>query len=153
MRTQTEILADVKKLAVEYYQATGKPLGVTGEIAEAEAAQKLDLDLLAARSPGYDAQRRRGGKTERIQIKGRWKKDDAGWGRVPAINTDKEFDSVLLVLMHKDYELHEIWEASREAVVSRLDQPGSKARNLRRSMGVAQFKSIARRVWPPADQG
>jgi len=28
------ILADAKRLAVEYYQLTGIPLGVTGEVAE-----------------------------------------------------------------------------------------------------------------------
>ena len=28
------ILADVKPLAAEYYRLTGKPLGVTGEVAE-----------------------------------------------------------------------------------------------------------------------
>lgn len=40
------ILADVKRLAVEYYAATGKPLSVTGELAECEAAHKLGLDWL-----------------------------------------------------------------------------------------------------------
>lgn len=29
-----EILATVKPLAAEYYRLTGKPLGVTGEVAE-----------------------------------------------------------------------------------------------------------------------
>jgi hypothetical protein len=33
-----ELLHEVKSLAREYYELTGKPLGVTGEIAEYEAA-------------------------------------------------------------------------------------------------------------------
>jgi hypothetical protein len=38
-----EILAAVKPLAAEYYRLTKKPLGVTGEIAEYVAAEKLNL--------------------------------------------------------------------------------------------------------------
>lgn len=62
-----EILAAVKPLAVEYYQLTGKPLGVTGEVAEYVAAEHLGLELCAARNMGFDAKR----GEERIQIKGR----------------------------------------------------------------------------------
>lgn len=143
------ILNDVKALASEYHACTGKPLGVTGEIAEFEAARLLGLTLEDARSPGYDAIRTRDGETQTIQIKGRWKRAGAAWGRVSAINTDKPFDIVMLVLMRSDeYEVHEIWEADRDAVIARLDAPGSKSRNERRSMGVSQFKTIARRVWP-----
>tara|TARA_R110000787_G_C13310530_1_gene435456 strand:- start:342 stop:881 length:540 start_codon:yes stop_codon:yes gene_type:complete len=148
MKSEIEILRQVKKLAVDYYELTGKPLGVTGEIAEAEAAEHLGLTLTEARTAGYDAIRNSGRRLCKIQIKGRWKQQGTKWGRVGSINTDKEFDSVMLVLMHKKYELAEIWEADREAVVARLDRPGSKSRNERRSMGVAQFKSIATRVWP-----
>jgi hypothetical protein len=61
------ILADVRHLAVQYYQLTGKPLGVTGEVAEYVAAEKLGLTLAPARTKGYDATR----GEERIQIKGR----------------------------------------------------------------------------------
>jgi hypothetical protein len=142
------IIAQVKKLAADFHAITGKPLGVTGEIAEHEAADALGLDLMAARSPGYDAERTCLGKIERIQIKGRWKRDGKSWGRVPSIATDKPFDIVMLVLLREDYELFEIWEASRDAVIARLDEPGSKSRNERRSMGVSQFKTIAKRTWP-----
>jgi hypothetical protein len=50
-----EILSDIKTLAVEYYQLTGKPLGVTGEVAEYVVAQTLGLELAPPRTPGYDA--------------------------------------------------------------------------------------------------
>ena len=33
-----EILSEAKKLAQKYRAATGKPLGITGEVAEYEAA-------------------------------------------------------------------------------------------------------------------
>ncbi|GHE96499.1 hypothetical protein GCM10016455_16100 [Aliiroseovarius zhejiangensis] len=146
-RSEIAILEEVKSLAVEYYHLTGKPLGVTGEIAEMEAASLLGLDLAAARTAGFDAYRTRKDRKEKIQIKGRWKKDGTSWGRVSKIIADQEFDAVQLVLMHGNYDVFEIWEASREDVVERLDAPGSKARNQRRSMGVSQFKSIAELVW------
>lgn len=50
-----ELLREAKKLAQEYYLITGKPLGITGEVAEYEAARLLGLELSAARQSGYDA--------------------------------------------------------------------------------------------------
>ncbi|WP_256574037.1 hypothetical protein [Pseudomonas sp. NFACC24-1] len=38
-----EVLRDAKVLARRYYRLTGKPLGITGEVAEYEAATKLGL--------------------------------------------------------------------------------------------------------------
>lgn len=148
MRSANEILGDVKALAIEYYAATGKPLGVTGEIAEAEAARLLRLDLTDARAPGFDALDMNTSPPERIQIKGRRIGPRGIWGRVPAINLAHDFDSVMLVLLASDYTVAEIWRTGRGAVVDRLSAPGSKARNERNSMGVSQFKSIAERIWP-----
>jgi hypothetical protein len=47
------ILAAVKPLAAEYYRLTGKPLGVTGEVAEYVAAEKLKLVLVPPRTAGH----------------------------------------------------------------------------------------------------
>lgn len=147
-RTAKDILADVRKLAVEYYQLTGKPLGVTGEIGEFEAAEKMGLELKAARAIGYDAIRH-DGSCRQIQIKSRWRPDGVrSHDRVGTINISKQFDSVMLVLMSGDYEVQEIWEAGRQAVIDRLTAPGSKSRNERGQMGVSQFKFIAEKVWP-----
>ena len=149
-RDQGYILADVKRLAAEYYRATGRPLGVTGELAEFEAARKLNLELADARTAGYDAIRRTNDRVEKVQIKGRRIKggDSLYRGRVGKIDLKKCFDIVVLVLMNEDYEAVEIWEASRNKVETRLTAPGSKARNDRGSLDISQFKSIAKRVWP-----
>ena len=146
-RTKKDVLAEVKALAVEYHELTGKPLGVTGEIGEFEAAEIMGLELEEARSAGYDARRHKG-PYRRVQIKSRWKREGKKWGRVSRIDTSKEFDSVMLVLMHGEYEVHEIWEAGRDTVIERLTAPCSKARNERGQMGVSQFKAIAKKVWP-----
>ena len=151
-RKPIEILRDVKALAVEYYAATGKPLGVTGEIAEVEAAHLLGLDLEDARSPGDDATRSIGDTVETIQIKGRWKRAGASWGKVPSINTTHSFDTAMLVLLEGDaFTLRGIWQMPRDQVLAILDAPGSKARNERRSMNVSKFQSAATRVWPFED--
>jgi hypothetical protein len=140
-----EVLADAKRLAVEYYKLTGKPLGVTGEVAEFVAAENLGLQLVSARTHGYDALR----GSERIQIKGRahGKKTDSGQ-KIGAIRTDAAGDAVLLVLLdNATLETREIWEASFEAVLRRLKIPGSKAR-ARGVLSVPEFKAIGRRTWP-----
>ncbi|MDE0057823.1 MAG: hypothetical protein OXI22_19400 [Defluviicoccus sp.] len=54
-RTKKDILAEVKALAVEYHELTGKPLGVTGEIGEFEAAEIMGLTV-----PGSKARNERG---------------------------------------------------------------------------------------------
>jgi hypothetical protein len=61
------ILEKAKQVAVEYYRATGKPLGVTGEVGEYEAARLLGK-LAGAREPGFDAE---GPDGKRYQIKAR----------------------------------------------------------------------------------
>ena len=141
------ILRAVKPLAIQYHDLTGKPLGVTGEIAEYEAARIMGLELLAARSKGYDETKRKGGRIHRIQIKGRFKHDGRRWGRMPSMNIEKMFDSAMLVLLIGEYEVTEIWRASQRAIIKCLREPGSKARNERNSMSVSQFKAIAELVW------
>ncbi|MEI9978404.1 MAG: hypothetical protein WDN23_05285 [Edaphobacter sp.] len=46
------ILHDAKRLAQQYRRAAGKPLGITGEVAEYEAARLLRLRLTDARQAG-----------------------------------------------------------------------------------------------------
>jgi hypothetical protein len=60
-----------KRLAQEYRALTGKPLGITGEVAEYEAARVLGVELTPARQAGYDAVETRNGSMHRLQIKGR----------------------------------------------------------------------------------
>jgi hypothetical protein len=145
-----EILATVKPLAVEYYQLTGKPLGVTGEIAEYVAAEILGLTLVPARTIGYDALR----GTQRIQIKGRAYGKNAKPGqRMSRIKTDAPCDTVLLVLLdNATLDPREMWEAPFSSVAKRLAHPGSKSRE-RGVLGVSEFKGLplARRVWPDAE--
>ncbi|WP_411839938.1 DUF6998 domain-containing protein [Paracoccus sp. ME4] len=143
-----QILAEVKPLAAEYYRLTGKPLGVTGEVAEYLAATILDLELAPARTAGYDALRRNGGLVEKIQIKGRAYGENANPGqRLGRIKLDADCDVVMLVVMDSaTLEAREILEASYADVVEVLSRPGSRARD-RGQLGIATFRAISRTIW------
>lgn len=143
-----ELLRQVKELAIEYYDITGKPLGVTGEIAEVEAADKLKLRLCAARNDGYDAVRQSGSGPRRIQIKGRRLLESSKPGqRLGGIKLTKEWDSVLLVILDDNYSAVAMYEADRPDVERELLKPGSRARNERGALSVTKFRSISRCVW------
>lgn len=145
-----EILATIKPLAAEYYRLTGKPLGVTGEVAEYVAAEVLGLDLAPARTAGYDATRKRpDGTVERIQIKGRASGPTSKTSqRLGTLKRDAACDVVLLVLLdNATLDLRQIWEASYPAVVTLLEREGSKSRE-RGALGVSEFKRVAVQVWP-----
>jgi hypothetical protein len=142
------ILGEAKRLAQEYRRLTGKPLGITGEVAEYEAARILGLELTPARQAGYDAVERRDGTEWRLQIKGRCLLDNCKPGqRLGSIRIEKEWDAVLMVLLNQDFDAVEIYEADRAPVVAVLTAPGSKARNERGAMAVSKFKSIGRLRW------
>lgn len=142
------ILKDAKQLARRYRALTGKPLGITGEVAEYEAARLLGVQLTPARNAGYDATEKREGRTRRLQIKSRCLLPGAKPGqRLGSIDRTKQWDAVLMVLLDENFDAIEIHEASRKAVLAALVAPGSKARNERGALGVNKFKAIGKLRW------
>ena len=140
------ILADVKLLAKRYLALTGRPLGVTGEIAEFEAVRLLGLRLAPVRQSGWDALDPTTGI--RNQIKGRVLKPDAGPGqRLGSLTAAKEWDAVLLVILDENYEAQVIWEAARDATLARLERPGSRARSERGQLGVQELIRVSKLRW------
>jgi len=143
-----EILGQAKGLARDYYALTRKPLGITGEVAEYEAARVLGVELTPARQAGYDAIERNENSVRRVQIKGRCLLPNCKPGqRLGSIDKSKEWDSVMLVLLDGNFDAKEIYEAERSKVIDALEAPGSKARNERGQLGVSKFKSIAKLRW------
>ena len=140
------LLDAARDAATAYYLLTGKPLGITGEIGEYEAARLLGLQLVSARTPGYDAI---GPDDRRIQIKARMfdPSKPLGGQRMGSIKQDSDFDTVMLVMLDMAYQPWVIWEAQRDGVLSALSLPGSISRNERGALAVAKFKSIATEVW------
>ena len=144
------LLGEAKRLAREYRELTGRPLGVTGEVAEYEAARLLGIELSPVRQSGYDAVRKTtAGRPQRLQIKGRCILPGSRPGqRVGSIDLTKKWDVALLVLLDEHLEATAIYEASRAKVTAALSISGSKARNERGQLGVSKFKSIGKQVWP-----
>jgi len=146
------VLQKAKRVAEEYRALTGKPLGITGEVAEYEAAQKLGLELTPARQAGYDAlEHRPDGTVRRLQIKGRCMLPGCKPGqRLGRIDRKKDWDALLMVLLDENFDAVEIYEAERIDVLRELATPGSVARNERGALGVSKFKAIGRLRWSRA---
>lgn len=146
------LLKQTKVVAQAYQDLTGRPMGITGEVAEYEAARLLGLKLCPARQPGYDALESLPSRVKRVQIKGRRFGANAKPGqRIGSIDVDnKNWDTVLLVLLDEGSEATGIWEAKRKAVINALQSGKSIARNQRHSLSVPQFIRIAQQRWPVA---
>jgi hypothetical protein len=149
-----ELLAQAKLISQRYRALTGKPLGITGEIAEYEAARILGLQLVPARQAGFDAIENRDGKLVKIQIKGRcFTEGNIGGQRLGSIDITKEFDTVVLILLNDKFEAYQIYEAERDAIIRALSVPGSKSRNERGALSVSKFKAIGKLKWPSKGNG
>ena len=102
------LLAQAKQIAQRYYRLTGKPLGITGEVAEYEAARILGVTLTPARQAGYDATETVRGKTRTLQIKGRCLPNGCTPGqRLGSIQPEKQWDAVLMVLLDSEFNAQE----------------------------------------------
>ena len=143
-----EVLRKAKVLAQRYRELTGKPLGITGEVAEYEAARILGVKLTPARNAGFDATERKNGATRKLQIKSRCLLQNCKPGqRLGSIDIEKDFDAVLMVLLDENFEATAIYEAERSAVIRAIKAPGSKSRNERWALGVNKFKAIGQLRW------
>ncbi|MDE1151048.1 MAG: hypothetical protein PW788_00805 [Micavibrio sp.] len=144
------ILEQAQKVAVEYYNLTGKPLGITGEIGECLVAKYLNVELAPPRAPGYDAIDRNTG--ELIQIKARklagTNRKQAG--RVGAIKMDHEWHTTVLVILDDRFEAVAIYKATRAKLEEAIRRPGSKSR-ARGALAITHFISLADKVWPPVE--
>jgi hypothetical protein len=149
-----DVLAKAKVLAQQYRALTGKPLGITGEVAEYEASRILGVKLTPARQAGYDAVETVDGAERRLQIKGRCVLPGSKPSqRLGSIDVEKDFDAVLLVLLDGDFNATFIYEAERADVLRELAAPGSISRNERGALGVRKFVSIARLRWQRSKSG
>ncbi|UAY53201.1 DUF6998 domain-containing protein [Ferruginibacter albus] len=145
--TAKKILAEVRPLAVEYYNKTGRPIGITGEVAEYEAIRLLGYEVAPARQEGYDAIKKTGGKEFKIQIKGRSANEKSRSQKLGRISLKKEWDLVDFVWLDSEYNPVKIYQASREKIEAALTAPGSKSRNEKGQLNVSQFKKIAKVIW------
>jgi hypothetical protein len=142
-----KLIAQARVLAAEYRRTMGKPLpGISNEIAEYDAVKLLQLEPKPEGEGGYDAiDPNRDGK--KIQIKSRTIFDESKTGqRIGQLKLDKNWDSVVLVVMDEDYEPYEIYEAERDDILEYVGK-SSSSRAKRGAMSVARFKIIGRLAW------
>jgi hypothetical protein len=148
---EEKLISQARLLAAEYRRTMGKPLpGVSNEIAHHDAIRLLQLQPAEQVDAGFDAvDPARGNR--RIQIKSRTIFDESKSGqRIGQIKVDKEWDSVVLVLMDEEYEPYEIYEAERDELLEYMDKTSS-SRAKRGALSVARFKIIGRLAWTRED--
>ena len=143
-----KLISEARRIAAEYRRTTGKPLGISAEIARHDACHHLDLETQED-ALGYDAVGLSGERKDcRFQIKGRAIFDEKKSGqRLGQIKTEQDWDKILLVLMDEDFATTEIYEASRKEILADIDEVGSNNRSKRGAMSVARFKRLAHLVW------
>ncbi len=143
-----KLISEARRIAAEFRRTTGKPLGISAEIANHDACTFLQLEAQDD-AVGYDAIGLHGSrKGHRFQIKGRAIFDEKKGGqRLGQIKPDQEWDKILLVLMDEEFETTEIYEASREDILNDLDDASTSNRSKRGAMSVARFKRLAQLVW------
>jgi len=135
-----ELFKQVKILAKKYYELTGKPLGVTGEVGEFEVARLLGVQLCGPRQPGHDGLRLSENGQCQLSIKSvRFPPSrEASW-RIGTIDLEAQWDAVLMVLLDLDFEPREIWEADR---VSAHCAPGITRANRSQGKGIQENRQM-----------
>jgi len=146
-----KLMVEARKLAAEFRKTTGKPLGISGEIARFDAARLMELEMIDQPGPGgYDAVGKEGTPRagKRIQIKGQTITGETKSGqRIGQLKVDQEWDSVMLVIMNEEYNPIEIYEAQRDVLQGDMNKTGASKRSKRGAMTVAKFKIIGKLVW------
>jgi hypothetical protein len=134
-------------LAADYCKLTGKPLGVTGEVAECMAAEILGLALAPPRDSRIRRNQGHAAGQASNSDQGRAFGEGAKPGqRLGTIKPGAPCDIVILFLLDNGtLETREIWEAPIAAMEERLAFPGSKARG---ALRINEFKRLARLIWP-----
>ena len=155
-----KLMTEARKLAADFRRATGKPLGISNEIAVHDVIRLLKLVPAEPGAGGYDAIGTGSREGKYIQIKGRTLFSDPsrdskggkkGGQRIGQIKAEQDWDSIMLILMDDNYEPWEIYEAGREAILE-ASAEGSAKRAKRGAMSVARFKAIGELVWSRESQ-
>jgi hypothetical protein len=117
-----KIISEASKIALDYEKLTGRKLGITGEVGEVLACDKLKLQLSTDNlSAGYDAMDNKGKK---YQIKTR--RLERGKGRLGHFSKHK-FDYAVLVLLDEDYKISKLYHTDYKKLEPLLNK--QKKRN------------------------
>lgn len=137
----SEFVEALRQLAHEWKRRFERGLGITPELAELYACQKLRLKRMPPGNRGFDAVDKEG---KRYQIKGRAPNQGDvvnPSGRLGRF-VNFSFDYALLVILGSDLRPREIWCASTEAL--KVEQ--ARVRNKRAGIHIATFLRIGERI-------
>lgn len=141
-----KLIDQTRKLAAEFKRSTGTMLPVSGEIARFDVSHHLGLTLCQDQNCGYDAIGTGSRENLRVQIKSRVIGDAVKPGhRIGQLNTNGNWDIVILSLMDNDFEPIEMYELTREEVIDAI-KPDNKS-SKKGAISVAKFKIIGLLVW------
>ena len=141
-----KLIEETRRLAAEFRRSTGTMLPVSGEIARYDVSHQLGLNLVTTPC-GYDATGKHNFTGKRILIKSRVIGETVKSGhRIGQLNTDGNWDLVILSLMDNNFEPVEMYMSTREEIIEALTNPASK-RGKRGAISVAKFKIIGDLVW------
>lgn len=143
-----KLISETRRLAAEYRRSTGQVLPVSGEIARYDAARLLDLKLCEPGTAGVDAIGSGSREGQRVQIKARvMTQEHKSGARLGQINTQGDWDTLLLVILDDNYETTEIYEASREELDDAITASEQSNRARRGALSVAKFKNVGWLAW------
>lgn len=143
-----KLMAEARRLAREYREATGRSLPISAEIAKYDAVRLLELDPDDQSGVGYDAVGTGPRAGRRVQIKGRAIFDERKTGqRLGQLKLDHEWDLLVVVLMDKHFEPCEIYEVERGEVELALRDTAGSRRKRRGALSVARVKIIGHLAW------
>lgn len=142
-----KLIEETRRLAAEFRRTTGTMLPVSGEIARYDASHHLNLALNEQAAKGVDAIGKDKREGLKVQIKGRVIGDAVKSAhRIGKLNTDGEWDLIVLSLMDNDFQPQEMYEATREEILEALSDATS-SQNRRGAISVARFRIIGKLVW------
>ena len=147
LKNVSDIIPEVKRLASLYYKRLGRPLGVTGEIAEYEVIKKFGYNPAEPRATGHDSYRVINKKNQLIEIKGRvLQPDSSPGGRLGRIKKNSDCVAVILVLFNENYEATNFYEAPYLEIENFLSSATGKAETERRQLHLSKFISLAKEI-------
>ena len=143
-----KLVAEARRLAREYREATGKTLPITAEIAVNDAIRLLGLTAAPANEYGFDATMNYRDESLRVQIKGRviFNEKKSGY-RLGQLKKEQPWDAIILVIMTAEFEADEIYLTYRDQIMEYQNESKSK----KGSISVARFKIIGELLWSHAN--
>jgi len=148
-----KLINETRRLAAEFKRTTGTMLPVSGEIARYDVSHRLNLTLCNDPGCGYDAIGNKSVENNpldsnleglRVLIKSRVIGDSVKSGhRLGQLNSNGNWDIVVLSLMNNEFEPLEMYQLSRTKIINMLSGTNKKHSTL----SVAKFKIIGDLVW------